>query len=158
MLKALKLKEPSFEPQTLGSHLKKKRLDLGLTQKEAGKRLGVTQYTVMNWEFGLCEPALHRLLAIRRFLGYELEPVALTSLAEHLAAKRRQLGWTQKQAARTLGVDPSTWSVWEAGGTVMSKAHRLLVARFTGLSEAAVYAAMRKRWNDSHNRATPQGG
>ena len=158
MLKALKPKENSFEPQTVGSHLRKKRLELGLTQREAGWRLGVTLFTVINWESGRCEPAPHRLPVIREFLDYEAQLVAPTTLAEHLAAKRRQLGWTQKKASAELGVDPSTWSAWEAGGTVMAKGHRLLVARFTGLSETAVYAAMRKQWNDSHNRTTPEGG
>lgn len=142
----------------MGQHIKKKRLELGLTLKEAGQRLGVTLFTVINWEYGRCEPSTHRLPAIREFLDYEPEPIATTSLAEHLAAKRCEFGWTQKKAAGALGVDPSTWSAWEAGGTVMAKAHRLLVAKFTGLSEAAVYAAMRKRWNDSHNRATPEEG
>lgn len=33
----------------------------------------------------------------------------------------------------------------------MAKGHRLLV-------EAAVYEAMRKRWNNSHNRPTPEDG
>jgi transcriptional regulator with XRE-family HTH domain len=158
MLKALKPKETSFEPQTVGSHLRKKRLQLGLTQREAGQRLGVTLFTVINWEYGRCEPALHRLPAIREFLNYEPDPVAPITLAEHLAAKRRELGWTQKKAASALGVDPSTWSAWEAGGTVMGKTHRSLVARFTGLSGAALYAAMRKRWNDSHNRTTAEEG
>lgn len=37
----------------------------------------------------------------------------------------------------------------------MVKGHRRMVARFLGLPEAGVYADMRKRWNDSHQRATP---
>jgi hypothetical protein len=28
----------------------------------------------------------------------------------------------QKEAVRKLGVDPSTWSTWETGGTIMGKA------------------------------------
>ena len=34
----------------------KKRLELGLTQGEVGKLLGVTAFTVLNWEKGKCEP------------------------------------------------------------------------------------------------------
>jgi len=141
----------------LGQHLKKTRLELGLTQKEAGQRLGVTSFAVISWKYDLRKPAVQHIPAIRRFLGYDPEPSTSNTLAERLAAKRRALGWTQKEAACKLGVDPSTWSTWEAGGTIMAKAHRVLVARFTGFSETDVYAAMRKRWNDSHDRPTPEG-
>jgi DNA-binding XRE family transcriptional regulator len=40
-LKALKLKETDLEPQTLGEHLRKRRLELGHTQHQAAERLGV---------------------------------------------------------------------------------------------------------------------
>lgn len=93
MLKSLKPKEAEFEPQTVGGHLRKKRLALGLTLKEAGQWLGVTSFTVINWEHGRCEPAPHHIPAIRRFLDYyEAELAAPSILAEHLAAKRRELG------------------------------------------------------------------
>jgi hypothetical protein len=42
----------------------------------------------------------------------------------------------QKEAARKLGVDPSTWSTSETGGTIMGKAHRRLIATFIGLPVA----------------------
>jgi len=59
-------------------------------------------------------------------------------------------------AATKLGVDPSTWSTWENSGTIMSKAHRHLVAKFIGLSEGALYPMMRKRCNDSHGKPSPE--
>ena len=157
-LKSLRKKDVDFEPQTFGEHLKKKRLKLGLTQKEAGERLGVTSFTVINWEYCLRKPAIQHIPAICRFLGYDPEPPTPKTLGERLAAKRRELGWAQEEAARKLGVDPSTWSEWENGGTIMAKAHRCLVAKVMGLPEAEVYAAMRKQWNDSHHRPTPEQG
>ncbi len=36
-------------PKTLGDHLRKKRLDLKLLQKEVAQRLGVGESTVYNW-------------------------------------------------------------------------------------------------------------
>ena len=155
-LKALKIKETCFAPVSLGEHLKKKRLELRLTQKEAGKHLGVTSYTVTNWEHGLRRPAIQHFPAICQFLGYDPEPPIPDTLAERLVAKRREFGWTQRVAAQKLGVDPSTWSAWEHGGTIMSKAHRHLIAKFIGLSEGALYSMMRKRWNDSHGKPTPE--
>ena len=155
-LKSLRKKDFDFEPQTFGEHIKRKRLELGLTQKEAGQRLGVTQFTVINWEYGLGNPAIQHVPAICRFLGYDPEPPTPKTLPERLAAKRRDLGWTQRVAAQKLGVDPCTWSDWENGGTIMATAHRRLVAKFLGVKEADVNSEMRKRWNDSHGRATPE--
>lgn len=150
----MKPKETDFEPRTVGEHIKKKRLELGITQKEAGERMGVTQFTVINWEYDLRKPAIHHVPAICQFLGYDPEPPAPKTLPERLAAKRRELGWTQKDAARKLGVDPCTWSDWERGGTIMATAHRRLVAQFLGLPEDEIHSTMRKRWNDSHGRTT----
>ena len=155
-LKALKLKETRVAPVSLGEHLKKRRLELGLTQKEAGTHLGVTSFTVTNWEHGLRRPAIQHFPAICQFLGYDPEPPTPNTIAERLVTERRQFGWTQRVAARKLGVDPSTWSAWEHGGTIMSKAHRHLVAQFIGLSEGALYSMMRKRWNDSHGKPTSE--
>lgn len=47
-LKALKPKETDFEPQTLGEHVRRRRLELGLTQRQAAERLGVSPWTVLN--------------------------------------------------------------------------------------------------------------
>lgn len=155
-LKALKPKVTDCSPVLLGEHIKKRRLGLGFTQKEAGTHLGVTSFTVTNWECGLRKPAIQHLPAICQFLRYDPEPPTPHTLAERLAAKRRQFGWSQRVAAQKLGVDPSTWSAWEHGGTIMSKAHRQLVATFIGLSEGALYSLMRKRWNDSYGKPTPE--
>ena len=130
---ALKPKETCVAPVSLGEPIKKNRLELGLTQKETGKHLGVTSFTVTNWEHGLRRPAIQHLPAICQFLGYDPEPPMPSTLATWLAATRRQFGWSQRVAAQKLGVDPSTWSAWEHGGTIMSKAHRHVVAQFLGL-------------------------
>lgn len=155
-LKALKPKETDFTPISLGGHLKKRRLELKLTQKDTGKRLGVTSFTITNWEHGLRKPAIQHFPAIGQFLGYDPEPPTPGTLAERLAAKRREFGWTQRVAAQKLGVDPSTWSAWEQGGTIMSKEYRHLVATFIGLPEATLDSTMRKQWNDLHGKQTPE--
>lgn len=129
----------------LGEHLKKRRLELGLTQKKAGKHLGVTSFTITNWEHGLRKPAIQHLHAICQFLGYDPKPPTPDTLAGLLAAKRRQFEWSQRMAAKKLGVDPTTWSAWEQGGTIMSRTYRLLVATFIELPEGALYAMMAKR-------------
>jgi transcriptional regulator with XRE-family HTH domain len=128
-LKALKPKEPDFEPQTLGEHIRKRRLELKLSQKAAGERLGVNAFTVFNWEKGKTEPPVTVMPAIVGFLGYRpySEPV---NLAERLTAARRLRGWTIKKAARELGVDVGTWGAWELKGSIPWKRYQRMVEDF----------------------------
>ncbi len=50
--------------------MRKRRLDLGLLQKEVAQELGVTKDTVRNWEAGRTRPARLFLCRIVGFLGY----------------------------------------------------------------------------------------
>lgn len=115
--KALIPRNTDFTPVTLGGHIKKQRLRLGLGQREAGERLGVTASTVLNWEKGYTEPIVEDMPAIIQFLGYYPFPEPM-SLGERMLAKRRCMGWTIKRAAEALGVDEDTWGEWERTGTV----------------------------------------
>ena len=100
----MKQKETDFEPQTLGEHVRKRRLELRLTQKEAAERLGVKLWTVLNWEKDHTEPAIESMPAITRFLGYDPFPEP-KNIPERLLAKRQAMGRSIKEAARQLGVD-----------------------------------------------------
>lgn len=153
-LKCLKPNETDCEPQTLGQHIKKRRLELRLTQKGAAARIGVTAGTIFNWENEVGRPRIEHSPAIRDFLGYDPIPGSPGTIAERLRDSRRRLGWSQARAAREAKVHPSTWSSWEARGTIMAKAHRALVARFVGLPEQEIYDLMRQRWSESHGRQT----
>lgn len=53
----------------IGDHIRKKRLDLGLTQIEVAEIIGVKESTVWNWEHGT-EPELRHIPKIIEFLGY----------------------------------------------------------------------------------------
>jgi transcriptional regulator with XRE-family HTH domain len=111
-LKGLKPKDTDFEPRTLGERIRKRRLELRLSQKEVARRLGWSWRTVFNWENGKTKPAVESIPAIIGFLGYDPFPEA-TSPSERLAAVRRAKGWTIKQAAGELGVDAGTWAQWK---------------------------------------------
>ena len=148
-LKALKPKETDFEPQSLGEHVRKRRLELRLTQKQAAERLGVNPWTVLNWEKDHTEPPIESMPAIIRFLGYDPFPEP-KSLVERFLAKRRAMGWSIKEAARQLGVDEWTWRNWQQGGVILYRNHRLLVARLLDLPEGEVDQDMGVRWNRLH--------
>jgi len=99
---------------TWGEHVRKKRLELGLLQKEVASEVGVDETTVYKWEAGRANPAVRSIPRIIHFLGYApYDPGA--SLGEKLRARRQALGLSQKQFARELGVNESTVVRWEKG-------------------------------------------
>jgi transcriptional regulator with XRE-family HTH domain len=61
----------SKEPQTIGNHIRNRRLELKLTQKQAGDTIGVHHSTVLAWETGKKVPYAKHLAKIEQFLGYE---------------------------------------------------------------------------------------
>ncbi len=115
-LKCLKPKETDFAPRTLGEHIRKRRLVVGMTQEDAARCLKVTAATLLNWELGKTEPRIQYIPAVVLFLGYDPYPAAAT-LPERMLAFRRARGWTMAQAAQKIGVDEGTWEVWERGTT-----------------------------------------
>jgi transcriptional regulator with XRE-family HTH domain len=58
-------------PRTVGEHLLKRRRDLGLTQVQVAKALGVKVGTITTWEKNRQEPCGDHLAGIVRFLGYD---------------------------------------------------------------------------------------
>lgn len=58
VVKAQKPKDYSKAPQTLGEHLKKRRRDLGLLQREAAAALGIAIETYINWEKDRTRPTV----------------------------------------------------------------------------------------------------
>jgi DNA-binding XRE family transcriptional regulator len=104
--KSLIQKEWDFEPKTLGDHTRRRRLILSLTQEEAALRLGVNAWTVHNWETGQTKPEIRFLSALVDLLRCDPEPLDTGSLAGRLVAKRRELGLSQREAARSLRIDP----------------------------------------------------
>jgi DNA-binding XRE family transcriptional regulator len=101
-------------PQTIGEHLKRTRLIRGLTQAQAAAIIGVSSFTIINWEKDRTQPPVEASPAILSFLGYDPFPLPET-LPERLLAKRRVMGWTIAEAAHRLGVDGETWGAWEFG-------------------------------------------
>ena len=124
---------PSAYPltvDTLGDHLRKKRLDLGLLQKEVAQRLGVDTDSVTNWEKGRSSPRLHLIPKVIEFLGYTPFSDGGSDLGERIVQLRRALGVRQDQLARQLGVDPSTLARWERGKGHPHASHEPILSKF----------------------------
>jgi DNA-binding transcriptional regulator YiaG len=102
------------KPETVGDHLRLRRLTLKLFQKQVAERLGADTTSIHNWEVNAGQPALKYMPAIIEFLGYNPLPQA-ASLPERLVRTRTSMGLTQKESAARIGVDPSTLAKWERG-------------------------------------------
>lgn len=98
----------------IGDHIKSKRLDLRLTQKEIAEIIGVTPETVLNWEQGhITEPTLKHWPHIIRFLGY-CPYVPCPTLSEKIAIWRKMEGIGSRQLAKEFGVDQRTYLKFES--------------------------------------------
>jgi transcriptional regulator with XRE-family HTH domain len=106
----------------VGDHLRKRRLDLRLLQREVAKQIGVTTCTVQYWEANRVAPAIRFRPQIDRFLGYDCRVGAATeSLAQRLKNHRQKHGLSQKRLAALLGIDQSSVAGWEFGRTSSDK-------------------------------------
>ena len=117
----------------MGEHLKKRRHELGLRQKDAAANLKVDAWTFLNWENEKTEPAVPYYPRIVRFLGYDPFPVART-LGEQIRRRRAELGLSLNWLAARLGVDEGTLARWEKGIWRPMGPRRELVERFLSSS------------------------
>lgn len=124
---------------------------MGLMQKDVANLLGVNTWTILNWEKGRTEPPIAAMPVILKFLGYYPFPQPRT-LLEKLLAKRREMGWSIKEAAEAVGVDPGTWGNWERGKIILYRKHRVLVSRLLDLSNETLDQEMMSHWKRSNER------
>jgi DNA-binding transcriptional regulator YiaG len=115
--------------KTLGDHLRKKRLDLGLLQREAAEQIGVDTASICNWERNETQPMVHCLPRILAFLGHNPLPEA-DDLIGKLQRLRGTLGLTQEKLAKILAIDESTIAGWERGENTPVGPYRKLIQDF----------------------------
>lgn len=75
-----------------------------MKQTEVAELFNVTHFIVGNWENGHLEPKFCQIPILKNFLDMILLVTILIRLLILLLIKRRELGWTQKVAARNLGM------------------------------------------------------
>jgi len=116
-LKAKKPLPPAYPQaiETLGDHLRRKRLNLKLLQKEVASRIGVDDVSIYNWENNRVNSSVPFIPKIIEFLGYIPYKTTSDSLEEEIVNYRRNHGLPQKRLAHLLGVDPRTLRSWEEG-------------------------------------------
>jgi len=58
-------------PKTVGDHIRKKRMDLKLFQRDIAKIIGVDECTIHNWEMSHSLPQERLIPKIIEFVGYD---------------------------------------------------------------------------------------
>lgn len=99
---------PTYEvfrvPVTLGDHLRRHRLELGLYQKDVAAKLGVTASTIWTWEHGWTVDTRY-VARVISFLGYNPIEYPEDTL-ERLAWYKQVNGLTLEQLGTEMGRDP----------------------------------------------------
>ena len=93
----------------LGDHLRKRRLDLGLLQKEIAKEIGVNKSTITNWELNHNYPELRFIPAIIEFLGYWPLITQLTILASRSLLHALDKGLVRRSLPVVWGSTQVRW-------------------------------------------------
>lgn len=114
--------EYSLFPQTVGEHIRKIRIERGLSQGDVGKIIGVSDDTVTYWENGRSVPQVQYYPAIILFLGY----YPFEHETQTIAGKLQQLincnGWNHVACGKALGMDSGTVKrILKAKGTTTTK-------------------------------------
>jgi transcriptional regulator with XRE-family HTH domain len=131
----------------LGQHLKKRRRQLGLLQRETAEMLGVSTDTVVNWENENTKPVAAQFRPVVAFLGYDPTPEPRT-LAGRVEAKQRTLGASLAQVARHLGWDPGSLKRYLDGTWRISPDRCQVLEAFLNTDDdalAAVHSLKRRR-------------
>ena len=100
---------------TFGDHIKQKRLEKEILQKEVAEIIGVDEATIHNWEVGkIARVPTKCALPVTKFLGYC--PVeTFTHEGQRLSTFCRYAGISQKKLSSMIGSDESYIYNWEKG-------------------------------------------
>ena len=118
---------PEF-PITVGEHIRKKRMDLGLLQREVAEIIGVTESSVWNWEHGT-DPELQYNPSIIKFLGY-IPFDCPDDTVGRLAWYKRARGMNFDDLGEIMGRDQEQLSDWLTGRHHPFKKNREKIERF----------------------------
>ncbi|MFZ6025665.1 MAG: helix-turn-helix domain-containing protein [Bacteroidota bacterium] len=101
--------------------MRKLRMDLGLTQEEAAKQIGVSEDCLCYWEKGRNVPQLRHYPAIISFLDYYPFNHETETFGGKIKRYKYEHGLNNKEMARLLGADAGTISNWERNRSFPTK-------------------------------------
>lgn len=103
---------------TIGDHIRKKRMDLKLLQKDVARIINVTRDCISLWEKNHSVPQISHFPRIIKFLGYCPLEFDETTLSGRIKAYRWRNGLSNKRLGKLLKVDGSTILTWKNGTSI----------------------------------------
>jgi len=142
-------------PTTIGSRLRRRRLELGIHQSEAARILGVSTVTLSRWECDKVYPTWAQQPTLTAYLGYNPfvdatlgrpkgnETIDVASLSskpsltpgQQILQYRLKRKKTRKQFAEEIGISPKTLWGWE---TNRRRPSSRIVSRVVGMGFEAI--------------------
>lgn len=117
---------------TLGDHVRTRRIERSLLQRDIAKIIGVSEDSVTYWENNRAQPQVRHYPAIIAFLGYYPFDHETESVAGKVRKARYTKGYSYRQFGDMLGVDGSTVRCWEHSTSAPSRRHLAEIKRCLG--------------------------
>jgi len=114
-------------PQTLGDHIKRKRLQLRLLQKEVAEKIGVSEDSITGWENGRSVPQIHLYPAIIVLLGYYPFEKDITTVSGQIEFVRFNNGWSYERRAMAFSANATAVLDWHNKNKIFSKSHKRIL-------------------------------
>lgn len=119
-----KIQEYSDNPETIGEHIRKKRIETGLLQKYVALLLNVSEDCVTYWENGRSLPQIHHYPRIISFLGYYPLDHETESFAGKLLQIRHCKGLSRNECAALMSVSEDAVRRWEQGTPISNPTYQ----------------------------------
>ncbi len=114
-------------------------MDLGLLQRELAELIGVAAATIHNWECSHARPNSMHIPKIFEFMGYDpfdgeldsgYSTICKMTFGDHIRKKRLDLGITQRNLAKQMGVSVDAIRDWEKDRTKPQTEHQNKIVDF----------------------------
>lgn len=114
-------------PQTLGEHIRKKRIESGHLQREVAALFGISEDSLTYWENHRTKPQVKHYPAIIAYLGYYPFDHETETLAGKLKQIRYMNGYCFGQFADEFKVSVDAAKRWEKGKPILNPKFRALI-------------------------------
>lgn len=104
-----------LELKTIGDHIRKRRIDSGLLQRDVAEIIGTSKQTVSYWELGITEPEIRHIPKIIEFLSYVPFECCSDDPMQRLKHFKLVKGLSYERLGNLMGRDPEQLTDWLSG-------------------------------------------
>lgn len=133
---------------TVGENIKRIRKEKGLTQSELGRKLGISQTMIVQYESGRRNPKIETVQKIANALQvpiseiYERNSLSkdnLSDIGKRIAFYRKQCGYSQRELAEKLEIATGTLQQYELSKRNPKRTMIQRIAKILNIKESELY-------------------